>query len=176
MKKFIIILIFIFISFNYVSANGTTEVCKSLDNDTVIKTNEFLNKFEEGHFFTDKDVIDYYEFIGQKVDYVEDDSIYNFRSYDDYFYWSKWINRDGIWSLSIMPKNVILIRGNTYDSWNYIYNKHSGSKHWQKYSYQDVDKSMNRQYACHILYGALKTPWNLEPHKKYENLNFITSN
>lgn len=41
--------------------------------------------------------MDYYEFVGQEVDYVEDDNIYNFRSYDDYFYWSKWINRDGIW-------------------------------------------------------------------------------
>ena len=40
----------------------------------------------------------------------------------------------------------------------------------------DVDSSMNRQFACHVVYGALKTPWNLEPHKRVEDLNPFTCN
>lgn len=72
-------------------------------------------------------------------------------------------------------QDVYLIKQNTYDAWTYIYNRHSNSNYWRRYNH-DVDSSMNRQFACHVVYGALKTPWNLEPHKRVEDLNPFTCN
>lgn len=176
MKKLLLISFTILILLlTNVSANELDSSCKSVDYELMEKTEHFLNQFEDDHYFTDQDVYDYYEFIGQKVDDVKDETITTYRSYTSYFYWSKWISRDGRWSLSIMPKDVYLIKQNTYDAWTYIYNRHSNSNYWRRYNH-DVDSSMNRQFACHVVYGALKTPWNLEPHKRVEDLNPFTCN
>lgn len=45
------------------------------------------------------------------------------------------------------------------------------------YSYDsrwNNEESLKKQFFCHVRYGSLKTPWNIEPWKK--NTNFITCN
>lgn len=55
----------------------------------------------------------------------------------------------------------------------YIYKKHSSSRHWSFYNSQGATESMAKQFVCHI-YKAniIKTPWNLEPSKRPEEIGF----
>ncbi|MDO5093225.1 MAG: DUF2599 domain-containing protein [Propionibacteriaceae bacterium] len=94
----------------------------------------------------------------------------------NYFKSTKWINRSGVWSLSLMPRDGGIGNEGVSRTWNYVYAKHNTDRHWSHYKSQGADKSMRWQYECHFWYGMIKTPWNLEPSKKYEDLNSITCN
>ena len=40
--------------------------------------------------------------------------------------------------------------------------------------YKSNENVLKQQYYCHVAYGTLKTPWNIEPHKS--SINSFTCN
>lgn len=73
-----------------------------------------------------------------------------------------WMNRSGVWSLSIMPRRALL--WDTDRGWGQVYDRFHTSRHWTYYSAW-ADASMRKQFNCHAQYGMLKTPYNLEPSR-----------
>lgn len=93
--------------------------------------------------------------------------------YDDFFKSAYWIRRNGMWSLSITPRDRLLNHPHyMYDAWNLLKNRHSSSRHWSYYS--DNESVLEQQFYCHVRYGALKLPWNIEPAR--ESINSLTCN
>lgn len=135
------------------------------------------------HYFTDEEIYEYFESIGEPIDDIEDvdsiediDSIMAVSGASSWFQWIKWINRGGAWSLSIMPfrSKYPLIAANSNAAWSYIYSKHHNSRHWRFYAgSHDVDTSMRKQFDCHVAKANIwKTPWNLEPSKRPEDIGW----
>lgn len=75
-------------------------------------------------------------------------------------YWQK---RNGIWSLSFVPKKNYAIQGlGKEQMFNVISIMWAGDSQW---NYQNMS-SMKNQFMCHWdLANTWKTPWNVEPHK-----------
>lgn len=94
-----------------------------------------------------------------------------------YYYFSsaKWITRSGVYSLSLMPRNIT-VTSSTVLSWHPVYLNFNLTNPWSRYKAQGADASMRYQYNCHYRYGMIKTPWNLEPHKRLADINSITCN
>ena len=92
-------------------------------------------------------------------------------SYDydlnNYFNSVEWINRDGVQSLSMDPKNNVRMSSpNLYTArmaWYTI--SRNFSNDWR----QDNTDSMKRQFDCHVALAKYKSRWNIEPSKKYTN-------
>ncbi|GAA0234549.1 DUF2599 domain-containing protein [Metaclostridioides mangenotii] len=91
-----------------------------------------------------------------------------------YFNWIKWINRDGLISLSISPtKNFLNITSKSAyaaavtESWGIIKRNHSGDKRWKN------TKSMEMQYKCHAYLVKFKNPWNIEPCRTETDYNKV---
>ncbi|WP_107841760.1 DUF2599 domain-containing protein [Metasolibacillus meyeri] len=87
-------------------------------------------------------------------------------TYDEYFSKVEWRTRNGVVSLSITPKssltsvsgNVLMARA--FHSFSLLEAKYKSDSRWKN------GGSLSAQYHCHVLAaGALKTPWNLEPHR-----------
>lgn len=101
-------------------------------------------------------------------------------TFSNCFHSVKWITRNGVVSLSINPKSYIATVNIGNDraeyvrylrakyAWRIIVNKYSRDRRWKN------TKMMEKQYWCHVGYGAIKTPWNLEPHRT--KMNSITCN
>lgn len=95
-----------------------------------------------------------------------------------YFSSGNWINRDGVWSLSLMPRESLfsgsvagtLSRLNA--AWNTVETQFSSDDQWTDYSWSS--DTLRTQFFCHARYILLKTPYNLEPSK--ETTNIITCN
>lgn len=87
-----------------------------------------------------------------------------------YFTSTGWIIRDGVVSLSLMPKRGLnwLSSSVRENAWNAVVNAYGNSSNWANTSV------MKQQFMCHANYGYIKTPWNLEPHKT--SINPITCN
>lgn len=88
-----------------------------------------------------------------------------------YFHDVTWINRQQGISLQIKPKPVLTgeRRFKAQDqAWSILRSAYSYDSRW------DNEESMKKQFFCHVRYGGLKTPWNIEPWKK--SSNFITCN
>ncbi|MGQ4548847.1 DUF2599 domain-containing protein [Dermabacteraceae bacterium P13077] len=95
------------------------------------------------------------------------------------FVYGKWINRRGVVSLSLMPRRSGIGNEGKIRTWNLVYNRFHRNSNWTgkgKRKASKVNESMKKQYLCHFKYGMLKTPWNLEPHKRAEDVSFITCN
>lgn len=88
-----------------------------------------------------------------------------------YFYDVTWINRKQGVSLQIKPKPV-LTGGNRFKAqdhaWSILRSAYSYDLRWNN------EESLKKQFFCHVRYGSLKTPWNIEPWKK--STSFITCN
>lgn len=89
-----------------------------------------------------------------------------------YFTYGIWISRNNVNSLSLMPKNWWL--GNPHykpvygpKAWDTVYARFHNDQKWKQYSW--ATDSMYRQFKCHVGYGTLKTPYNLEPSEKSTN-------
>jgi Protein of unknown function (DUF2599) len=86
---------------------------------------------------------------------------------------TSWINRSGVWSLSINPtacgKLWIGWAGwfNINDSWQEVLNMTPVSIYWNKAYWTNTYWSMYYQYACHpnVASLLLKFPWNIEPSR-----------
>ncbi|BDR76984.1 DUF2599 domain-containing protein [Clostridium tetani] len=93
----------------------------------------------------------------------------------DYFYSVKWITRDGVVSLSIDPKPALYVVNMGDDraeyerflkakkGWDIIVKQFSKDSRWKN------TKIMEKQYLCHVGYGGIKRPWNIEPHRTSMN-------
>ena len=53
-------------------------------------------------------------------------------------------------------------------AWSILRSAYSYDSRWNN------EESLKKQFFCHVRYGSLKTPWNIEPWKK--STNFITCN
>lgn len=93
-----------------------------------------------------------------------------------YFRSGSWIKRNGIWSLSVMPRSGGIGNYGVSRTWSPVYAKFNGSSQWVKYKSRGANASMYKQYKCHFKYGMLKTPWNLEPHKRTSEVSWLTCN
>lgn len=87
-------------------------------------------------------------------------------SYDDYFYSSDWIKRDGIISLSIFPKPLLWESGIfewtsiRKDSWQKLLDRHINDDEFYN------QNGMKDQYNCHFDFAkGSKIPWNIEPSR-----------
>jgi hypothetical protein len=90
-------------------------------------------------------------------------------TYYDYFSKSVWINRNGVYSLSIYPINLAWPSSQIDTAWNFIVDKHSSDSRW------DNEKVLRKQFWCHANFaGSMKTPWNIEPSKT--SINPFTCN
>lgn len=93
------------------------------------------------------------------------------KGFSAYYKSSKWINRDGMISLSIVPKanawTGSTVAGNVFkqkDRWDVLVKKHSGSKNWKN------SAALKAQLNCHAdLAKSMKSPWNIEPHRTTTN-------
>lgn len=94
----------------------------------------------------------------------------------DFFQSAGYIQRDGVWSLSLMPRAGGIGNEGAARTWQPVYNQFSRTVPWSLYPRTQVDQSMKKQYDCHYKYGMIKTPWNLELHKLASNINSITCN
>lgn len=97
-------------------------------------------------------------------------------AFSDFFTSGSWINRSGEWSLSLMPRSPGIGNQGLDRTWETVYNRFNTSSHWVPYKPQGANESMRKQYACHYWYGMIKTPWNLEPHKRPGDVSSITCN
>ncbi|MBD3689126.1 DUF2599 domain-containing protein [Nanchangia anserum] len=97
-------------------------------------------------------------------------------TFGTYFQYGKWINRGGVVSLSLMPKSGGIGNYGSVQTWNAVYQKFHLASQWTRHRATGVDASMKKQYLCHFKYGMLKTPWNLEPHKKAADVSSINCN
>ena len=99
----------------------------------------------------------------------------NGKYFHDYFSSGKWITRDGVKSLSLQPKSSAIAE--RQPSWVVTRIRFSPSVNWSGAGYKhNVTLSMYKQYQCHVRYGFLKPPWNIEPSKKETAINAITCN
>ncbi|MCT9819294.1 DUF2599 domain-containing protein [Microbacterium sp. W1N] len=96
-------------------------------------------------------------------------------SFSSFFQSGAWITRDGMLSLSLMPRAGGIGNEGGTRTWTTVYNTFSGSPNWWNHSH-NVTASMSKQYNCHFRFGMVKTPWNLEPAKIAENVSTITCN
>lgn len=119
------------------------------------------------------------ELEGLPIDAVEYDLPINttYKSsgfgYNDFFKGAQWIRRNGMWSLSITPRDRLLNHPHhMYDAWNVLKARHSSSRHWSYYSANE--EVLKAQFFCHVRYGKLKLPWNIEPAR--ESMNPVTCN
>lgn len=85
-----------------------------------------------------------------------------------YFKSGVWITRDGVVSLSLMPRDGGIGNESREGTWAHVKNVFSSSSKWKNTA------MMTEQYNCHFRYGMLKTPWNLEPHRT--SINHVTCN
>ena len=88
-----------------------------------------------------------------------------------------WIARDGMWSLSLQPTWWAAAATPTRyyyaeSAWATIPPQFSSSRHWT--AYPTASKMMKEQFDCHVRYGTLKTPYNLEPSRT--SISQITCN
>lgn len=92
------------------------------------KVSFFEEKLAEERPFTDEEIYEYFESIGEPIDELEDANVEMFNQFSsadeeaNWFNWTKWINRGGEWSLSIMPykSKILNIALNPVDAWVYI--------------------------------------------------------
>lgn len=96
-------------------------------------------------------------------------------SFQTFFKWGKWINRSGVISLSLEPRDGGIGSEGDDRTWGTVWRKFGNDTNWKKYG-SGVYKSMEKQYKCHFKYGMIKHPWNLEPSKKAEDISFWTCN
>lgn len=104
------------------------------------------------------------------------DSAARSNAVSDFFQSAGWIERDGVWSLSLMPRAGGIGNEGADRTWQPVYNRFSRTVPWALYPRTQVDQSMKKQYDCHFQYGMIKTPWNLEPHKLASDVSTITCN
>ena len=88
-----------------------------------------------------------------------------------------WIARDGMWSLSLQPTWWAATATPTRyyyaeSAWATVPPQFSSSRHWT--AYPTASKMMKEQFDCHVRYGNLKTPYNLEPSRT--SISQITCN
>lgn len=98
---------------------------------------------------------------GEIVPFWSPEVHWAYRILDKATYYVKWISRDEGVSLSISPKHTYdwTSSKTTWDVWNAILIIHQDDERWNNTSI------MKQQYDCHIGYGFIKTPWNIEPWK-----------
>ncbi|MBN1056906.1 DUF2599 domain-containing protein [Clostridium botulinum] len=147
------------------------EVKKSLDENNEKKCDVYMSVIYdelEGLPIEESEDVTFKLYMDNKV--IE-------RSISSNYYFKKveWIKRSGVWSLSIHPTNSFKNGDRRNDiitgkSWNILRNAYSSDYRWNKEN-EDV---LKQQYYCHVNYGALKTPWNIEPSKS--SINSITCN
>lgn len=100
------------------------------------------------------------------------------KGFSYYYNSSKWINRDGMISLSIDPKAAAWtgssVAGNAFkvkDRFDVLTKKHSGDSQWKN------PASLKLQLTCHAdLAKSVKTPWNIEPHRTTTDVNYMYAN
>nr|WP_303792026.1 DUF2599 domain-containing protein [Bifidobacterium catenulatum] len=88
-----------------------------------------------------------------------------------------WIARNGMWSLSLQPTWWAATATPTRyyyaeSAWATVPPQFSSSRHWT--AYPTASKMMKEQFDCHVRYGNLKTPYNLEPSRT--SISQITCN
>ncbi len=87
--------------------------------------------------------------------------------YKKYFTRVSWINRSGVWSISVTYKWNGGILGNKEDSWNILLMFHHDDSRWldAKANNPSTYDSVYHQYTCHYDFaGGTKNPYNLEPY------------
>lgn len=89
-------------------------------------------------------------------------------TFSSFFKSGSWITRDGLISLSLMPRDGGIGNEGADRTWNTVKTRFSSSSNWKNTSV------MQQQYNCHFWYGMIKTPWNLEPSRT--SINPITCN
>lgn len=95
-----------------------------------------------------------------------DYSVYNDISFE-YFDDVTWIQRDGIWSLSISPKNFVRMSFSNdilIKSWNELKENFSNDVQWSQY--KDNEDILFEQYKCHFFKAKIKNRWNIEPFRE----------
>lgn len=96
----------------------------------------------------------------------------------DLFSYGRWIGRE-VWALSLMPSQTVIPAVSAKysgEGWVQIYNRFNGDRHWSFYKSKGADRSMRKQYLCHVRYGSIKVPWNIEPSKPPSAINDVTCN
>ncbi|EFL55137.1 MULTISPECIES: DUF2599 domain-containing protein [Peptoniphilaceae] len=86
-----------------------------------------------------------------------------FKYFDDV----TWIQRDGIWSLSISPKNFVRMSFSNdilIKSWNELKENFSNDLQWSQY--KDNEDILFEQYKCHFFKAKIKNRWNIEPFRE----------
>lgn len=78
-----------------------------------------------------------------------------------------WITRDGVKSISIYP-NISKSGFTGAKGWQEIVANFSYYKDWKNVTV------LRQQYDCHVRYGKVKIPWNIEPSKT--SINVFTCN
>lgn len=87
--------------------------------------------------------------------------------YRKYFTRVSWINRSGVWSLSVNYRWSGGILYNKEDSYNILLMFHYNDSRWKdaKSVNPTTYDSVYHQYTCHYDFvGGLKNPYNLEPY------------
>lgn len=85
-------------------------------------------------------------------------------TYYSYFSNSKWIDRNGLISLSIYPINLAWPSSQIETAWQFIVSEHNSHRNWKN------ESSLRKQFWCHVNFaGSMKTPWNIEPSKTSTN-------
>lgn len=81
-----------------------------------------------------------------------------------------WLERSGVWSLSLTPKNWYETTGyNSGQMFNVIAIMWAKDYYW---NYQNMS-SMRNQFMCHWdIARTMKTPWNIEPSKADRGSDF----
>lgn len=78
-----------------------------------------------------------------------------------------WITRDGVKSISIYP-NISKSGFTGAKAWTELKANFKGYADWKN------ETVLKKQFDCHVRYGKLKIPWNIEPSKT--SINPITCN
>lgn len=93
-------------------------------------------------------------------------SLYNESNFE-YFNDVTWIQREGVWSLSISPKSFVR-RSFSIDilmkSWDELKKKFSNDIQWSQY--KENEDVLFEQYKCHFFKAKLKEYWNIEPYRE----------
>lgn len=93
-----------------------------------------------------------------------------------FFLSGTWITRSGVVSLSLKPRKGGIGNEGDERTWKTVYDKFHNAGQRTRYKNNGVDASMKKQYMCHFKYGMVKTPWNLEPHKKAADVSPVKCN
>lgn len=92
--------------------------------------------------------------------------LYNESNFD-YFNNVTWIQREGVWSLSISPKSFVR-QSFSIDilmkSWNELKKNFSNDIQWLQY--KENENVLFEQYKCHFFKAKLKEYWNIEPYRE----------